>query len=531
MTYNCPVPNSSSAQPLLQNRLDIHDRKQFELKLEYQPSGAGTDTRYLVETFLFLPASLNIDEETYPREDFYADIHNYVRLKTPIFSVEELSEHPASPLFSIERATNPSAPIDESQLVYDVKLLSCVFRGALRRFAQEIDSHSDAIETEKDPRCPAALEAAVASGAKATSRLLTRFRDSLESLMRRPLLEKTRVSLRLVDEYMSLSVEQFFRKSVTDMDKLPRTSAFIQLRKELMAEVLREEDYRKANKLRSVLSPTGDNEEYMHRIGFLKKFCMNILFLAARRTAKRRGFEEVLFAVAAGLAMAFSLGIAFWAQTRFPEISMSFFMALVLGYMLKDRIKEGLRRRFASFASKHLFDRTAEIVDPVTKREIASCKEKVDFGHAVKVPEEITDMRRLDDFVTVSQGELSETVIRYQKEIILDVSELPHVAETVSGVTDIIRFNVERLLRDMDDAELSLEYIDLEDFSIGRVRGAKSYQVDLALRFTTDEGASKRTTLQLVRLVLDRNGIKRMLRFGPAEEAPLAAGLPVRSAA
>lgn len=511
---------SSPSQPLLQNRLDIHDRKQFELKLEYQPSGAGAETRYHVETYLFLPASLNIDEENYPREDFYGDIHNYVRLKTPVFSIEELIAHATSPLLDIERATDTSTQIDESQLVYDVKLLSCVFRGALRRFAQLVDTHCNAIEGQKDPGCPSSLEALIADGSRATTKLLTRFRAALEALMRRPLQEKTRVSVRLVDEYMSLSVEQFFRKAVTDMDVLPRTGAFIQLRKELMAEVLREEDYRKANKLRSVLSPTGDNEEYMHRIGFLKKFCMNILFLAARRTSKRRGFEEVLFAIAAGLAMTFATGVAFWAQLRFPQISMSFFLALVVGYMLKDRIKEGLRRGFASFAAKHLFDRTAEIVDPVTKREIATCKEKVEYGAAVKVPEEINDLRRLDDFVTVSQGELSETVIRYQKEIVLDVSELPHVADTVSGVTDIIRLNVERLLRDMDDPELSLEYVDMEDFSIGRVRGAKSYQVDLAFRFTTDEAAQKRTTIQLVRLVLDRNGIKRMLRFDPPHDSP-----------
>ena len=58
---------SLAPAPLLQNRLDVHDRKQFELKLEYQPSGADDETRYLVETYIFLPASLNIYAETYPK--------------------------------------------------------------------------------------------------------------------------------------------------------------------------------------------------------------------------------------------------------------------------------------------------------------------------------------------------------------------------------------------------------------------------------------------------------------------------------
>jgi hypothetical protein len=334
--------------------------------------------------------------------------------------------------------------------------------------------------------------------------------------------------MRLVDEYMSLSVEQFFRKAVADMHRLPRSGIYVELRKALMQQVLTDEAYRKENKLRSVLSPTGDNEEYMHRIGFLKKYCMNILFLAARREQRRQGLEEVLFAIAAGLAMALSMVVALAAQQRFPQASLNFFMIIVVGYMMKDRIKEGLRRIFASYASRHLFDRTTQISDPVTTEKVGVCKEKVDYGRAVRVPAEISRLRRTDDFITVSEGELAETVIRYQKEIVLDSELLPRMGDgIVTGVTDIIRLNVDRLLRDMDNPEYALEYVDMEDFSVGRVKAAKSYQVDLAFRLMVDDGDTKRTSLQLVRLVLDRNGIKRMLRFDPMEAPPVAQS-PIR---
>src|SRR5690606_6638550 len=124
------------------------------------------------------------------------------------------------------------------------------------------------------------------------SSLLERFRALVQELSDFPWLdEKSRASLRLVDEYISLSIEQFFRKAVADMDRLPRSGGFVEVRRALMDLVLREEAYRKANQLRSLISPTGDNEEYMHRIGFLKKFCMNILFLAARREQKGFGME------------------------------------------------------------------------------------------------------------------------------------------------------------------------------------------------------------------------------------------------
>ncbi|AKJ05462.1 hypothetical protein ATI61_102522 [Archangium gephyra] len=519
---------SQAPAPLLQNRLDVHDRKQFEIKLEYQPSGADDETRYLVETYVFLPASLNIDAETYPRASFYADIHNYIRFKTPVMTLEELLSSDVAPLARLE-AGLLTGLVSEAELVYQAKLLSCIFRGALRRFANGVDEQCEGMARGPSEGACARLESdarAVTAGAR---RVLERFRVWARSANRYRVQEKTRASIRLVDEYLSLTVEQFFRKAVADMDALPRSGVYIELRKDLMEEVLREEQYRKDHQLRSVISPTGDNEEYMHRFGFLKKFCMNILFLSARRAQRRQGWEEVLFALAAGVAMTFATAVAFWAQVRYTQASLNFFLIMVVGYMMKDRIKEGMRRIFSQVAARHLFDRTAHIVDPVTERSLGTCEEKVDYGRAVRVPEEVMALRFRDDFITATQGELSETVLRYQKQVVLDVDLLPRTERGVSGITDIIRLNVERFLRDMDEPEYALEYVDLEDFSVGRVRGAKSYQVDLAFRFFVQEAGQERVSLQLVRLVMDRNGIKRMLRLYP--EQPPRPEQPMRSAA
>lgn len=516
-----------SPESLLHNRLDIHDRKQFEVKLEYQPSRTDPTSKYHVETWLFLPGSLNVDAETYPRHDFYADLHNYIRLKTPVLPLQDILDAHDSPLVKLEKRAS-GTPGREEDLVYNAKLLSCVFRGALRRFEQDVDERCNKLEGV--PGCsPETIEQPIQNSIKAVREVLARFRKVVPLLAQSfDLQEKTRASLRLVDEYLSLSLEQFFRKTVTDMDALPRSGTFIDLRKQMMAEVISEETYRKENKLRSVLSPTGDNEEYMHRIGFLKKFCMNILFLSARREQRRRSWEEVLFAIAAGIAMAFATLVAFWAQLRFPQVSLNFFLIIVVGYMMKDRIKEGLRRIFATFAARHLYDRATVITDPVTKNNVGLLREKVDYVSPSKVPEAVLKLRATDDFVTVSQGELSESVIRYQKQIELNAEKLPRTDEGVTGVTDIIRLNVDRLLRDMDDPEYALEYVDLEDFSVGRVKASKSYVVDLVFRFAVDDGETKKSNLQLVRLVMDRNGIKRMVRF---EQKPQNAPPPVRSVA
>jgi hypothetical protein len=511
--------SSGTSEPLLWNRLDIHDRKQFEIKLEYQPSAHEAKSKYLVEMYMFLPQSLHVHAETYTRSQFYSDIHNYVRLKTPVVELEELLAREESPLVKLERRLERGQIQPTSDLVYQSKLLSCTFRAGLRRILGKVTEHATLVAKSTGAPDGGQLEAQLRAHVFCGVKVLARFRAwNKRLLVRFPQLEeKTQVSLRLVDEYMSLSTEQFFRRTVAEMERLPKGGIYGELRKLLIAEILREERYRRENRLRSVLSPTGDNEEYMHRVGFLKKFCMNILFLSARRDLRRQGWEEVTFAAAAGVAMLFATVVAVWAQARFPQASLNFVLIIVVGYMMKDRIKEGLRRIFASLAARHLFDRSVSIVDPVTQDRVGMCYEKMDWGPPINVPEEILQLRKQDDFVTVSQGELTEYIIRYQKEIVLESAQLPKMMSGISGVTDIIRINVDRFLRDMDDPEHAIEYVDTEDLTIGRVRGAKSYQMDVAFRFTVLDQEQKRSSLQLVRLVLDRNGLKRMLRLSSPE--------------
>lgn len=495
---------------LFETRLDVHDRKQFELKLEYQPSGTDKQSQYFVETTLFIPRSLNIGPDTWPREAFYADLHNYVRLSTPELSFEQLGTGAHSPLVQLEQRLTTGEPGPETELVYDAKMLGCIMRGTLRRFMRTMKLECANCLGESET--PSPVFALARSGSQSTQDILKRYRAVMEAMgVRFPLGEKTRAAFRLVDEYLSLVVEHYFRRIVVQMDKVPKSKPWLDLRRELMDVVVSDENYRRSLALPSVLATIGDNEEYSHRVGFLKKFCQNILFLKVLRSSPRKAWEEVLFAIAAGSAMAFALGVGLFAQSRYPQASFNFFVIAVVGYMLKDRLKESLRRVMSVYMGRFLYERTTRILDPVTRDDMGVCHEKIDYGDAVVVPAEIQQLRLRDDLIAVTQGELAETVVRYRKKIVLNSDMLPRIADgIVSGVTDIIRLNVDRLLHDMDDPEFALDYVDLEDFSVDKVTMSKSYRLDIAFRFSVDDGRHQRTTMRLVRLVLDRNGIKRM---------------------
>jgi hypothetical protein len=509
-----------AAAELLDTSLEVHDRKQFELKLDYQPTGTDPTAQYLVEAWFFLPRSLNVNADTWPRDDFYADLHNYVRLKTPALSFEEIRTGGHSPLVALEERLQLGLNGTETELVHDAKMLACVLRGALRRFGRGVKRRCSRSLQGLDPHVAASstmeeLEPLAKQGIADTRDVLRRFREAVVSLgAKYTLTDRTRLSLKLIDEYVSLLVEHYLRRAVVEMDDVPHTAETDALRKSLMDVVLADETYRRQNGLRSVIARGSDNEEYAHRIGFLKKFCMNILFLTVVRSSPRKAWEEVLFAIAAGGAMAFALGVGFFAQTRYPQASFNFFIMAVIGYMLKDRVKEGLRRIFSQLAGRYLYERTTHLTAQQADDEVGVCKEKVDFGGVELVPAEVAALRSKDELTTIAQGELVETVIRYRKVISLDSQVLPKLADgIVSGLTDIIRLNVERLLRDMDDPEFSIEYVDLQDYSIEEVKASKAYFVDLAFRFTVDDGDERFSQLKLARLVLDKNGIKRMVEL------------------
>lgn len=520
------VADDGSSRELFETKLDIHDRKQFELKLEYQPSGTDDESEYLVEATFFVPRALNITADTYPREDFYADLHNYVRFKTPVLSFEELLTGDHSPLVQLEQRVTFGVLGPEREVVYDAKMLGCVLRGALRRFAKGMKDHCGRLSAGTEAIAGEELQRLGRRSIDATQKILQRFRTTTAVLAEKyTLTDKSLASLRLVDEYLSLLVEHFFRRIVVQMDSMPRTGVYSDLRREMMDVVISDESYRKQRGYASVIAPDSDNEEYTHRIGFLKKFCMNILFLEVQRSSPRKAWEEVLFALAAGLAMAFALGVGLFAQNRYPQVSFNFFVIAVIGYMLKDRIKEGLRRLAASYAGKYLYERETRILDPVTHDDVGICREKIDFSPPVDP--EVQKLRAQDDLITAAQGELPESVIRYRKKIVLESEMLPRIADgIVSGVTDIIRVNVDRMLHDMDDPDYTLDYVDLEDFSVEKLRASKAYRVDVAFRFSVDDGKHQHTTVKLVRLVLDRNGIKRMSEISTSGSKVMVPSIP-----
>src|SRR5262249_39743453 len=265
----------------LEERVKVHDRNQLELKLEYQPTGAEAECKYVVEAYVCMPASLNISAETLPSTDIYADIHNYVRLKTPEMTWPELRAVPDSPLVrrgeAVARVEGGERP---DELVYLCKLTASVFRASLRDAAQ-------AAERAAGEDAEALAEDALDGSAQALA-TYRRLADRASALP-----EDARYAYALADEAMSLSVEHMFRRVLVAI------ASDHPMRRRLLDRILEEEAHRRRRGYPSIIDPETDNEEYIHRSGILKKLCSSVLFLRVHQAAPRVS-QEVLFAVAAG---------------------------------------------------------------------------------------------------------------------------------------------------------------------------------------------------------------------------------------
>lgn len=488
----------------LDRRIEVHDRQQLELKLEYQPAPDERHSRYAAEVFICVPGSLNVSPDTAPRDELYADIHNYVRLKTPELAFPELEALPTSPLVRIGQELGAvAAGGDPGRLVYECKLFACVFRGALREVVERCEAAL--------PDVPA-VAALVSEGIDGATLALAAYRSHRARAEADAIPERARAAYRLADEFASISVEQQLRRVIVQLD---RRRIGAEIKAQLLDAILVEERYRRERGWTSILDPESDNENYVHRAGVLKKYCSSALFLQIRRYAARRPWQEVFFAIAAGIAMAFATIVAFWAQARYPELGLRLFLILIVAYMFKDRLKEGTRALFARFLERSMWDRRIVIEDPAGG-DLGTCREKIEFAAPAALPAEVRAIRQkaADPGLRAAEDELHETVIHYRKSIVLDAAALEARRGGGGAITDILRFHVGRLLRDTDEPEQEIEYMDRETQEMSPIRAAKVYHVDVVFQFTGRPDEPVSTTL--MRLILDRHGIKRIERMEPA---------------
>ncbi|MCB9545221.1 MAG: hypothetical protein H6706_04925 [Myxococcales bacterium] len=485
----------------IEGRIGVHDRRSFELKLDYSIDPERPVNRYAVDAFLFLPRSLGIHKDTYDYHRFYADVQAYIRFKTPPSTLATLADLGAAeaPLvhlrWLIAELSRGGASGARRALRQALRLVGCQLRWALRR---EMGALLEALD-EPGPAAPAA-EALVSTLAT----FLDRFRALLATVKGRAAEE----TARLVDEFVGLAAERQLTRLVSAIDQSPAAGALATARAASVARILAERARRAALGFGESETSVGTPEERLvYRLGVLKKFVMSVLFLDLARDPGRRA-ADVAAAGAAALAMFFAVLAAAWAQSSYGVNTTPFVLIIVASYVVKDRIKDWARQFFAARMARWLPDHIVRIREPLSGETLGRCRETVRFMKLADVPPAVRALRyrRTPDALLAGKP---ETVLHYRKLVHIDSQAHRRTHGPLRDLNDIIRVNIGAFLARADDATRRTLVYDADLDRAAPLDLPKVYHLNVILQMGSPDHTEALST-DRVRVVMDREGIIRL---------------------
>jgi len=488
----------SAPAGMIDETIRIRDLHQFEIKLHYPLSQQSAVATYDLECYIFVPQSLGMHRENYSKARFYDDLQTHIRFKTPSVSLTAIAGEQSSPLARLEASIEPlhegsnQAHLDVFE--YRLKLFCCILQSSLRDFVAYIGNSTDAEDRK---------------------RLVKQFLDAVAAIIDSYRGLRSRIFLPAVptqastiyafgDEYCSLLIERHCYDLLQHL-RVTGTSEPSKSQAKILDLIAQEVGYRENRQYLSIPSAEHDNEQLIFRRNVLKKYMHNVLFLNTRTKHEGKVIEHGLFGIAAGISMLFATVVLFLSQSVYGPLTMPVFLALVIGYMFKDRIKEMLRVYFSKKISNVLFDHKTRIYNS-PRQPIGHCRESFDFIDEAKVPDRIMKIRDRDHMTEIESDWLSESVLRYRKRIKLSSRAIAAVYRDIEtdGINDIMRFSVAEFTRRMGDPRKELFVLDKDDYR--KVKAERVYHLNLILGY----GGADRVRYKRFRIVLNRRKIKRI---------------------
>ena len=480
---------------MIEENIKIHNRFSIELKLSFLARKKKKESEYAVNTWIFVPNSLDINPSNYDKSDFYRDLKSNIRLITPVFLLRDIVSAPDSPFVQLEKsfkrlASEPTRT-NTTEYEHQIKLFLSIVKSALR------DETNHILQMDKAEDTAFLTEALITN----LTLILSAYRK-LWTIINAPTVSQTLINYyRFGDEFLSNIVEQRCFRLLRNYS-LPGETIQNETGKNIYNLIKNELKYKKENNYPSVEKNNNNlNRQLIHRLGLLKKYAEDVLFLSTKRKKEGVISQQIYYSIAAGISMVFATAIAFSFQQKYGNLTMPFFVALVVSYMLKDRIKELARYYFAHKLGNRYFDHKTSI--SLKNNDIGWSKEAMDFITESKVPQEVLRYRNRSAILEADNRNNNEKIILYRKMVRLNRESLDRCGDYFfSGINDIIRLNVNGMILKMDDPEFLLHHTD-KNKSYITIQGEKIYYLNLIMQMKSEE----HTAYRRYRVAFNRNGI------------------------
>ncbi|MBR4390702.1 MAG: hypothetical protein IKT08_01180 [Bacteroidales bacterium] len=470
----------------------IHDQFSIEFKIGFSGREGVKADHFDVNSWIFLPNGLDINQQTYSKDRFFSDMKSNIRLITPAFSMKEMVTGEASPLHylgvALKEVLEDASPERMGECEFQLKLFGSIFKSAIRNEATRIRNHTE--ESLLQERC-----LAYASDAR---QVLKAFRD-LFGTIRADNSEIT-TKFGFADEFMSHQVEIRTMRILKALNRshpnsLEAVSAC------LIGLLTEEAQYKKkCGYSRSIIDDEDNNRRLLSRHSLLKKYIESALFLRVNTTQDGTAVKQISFSLAAGLAMMVSLLVTMPFQKYLGNYPSLIFVILVLIYMIKDRIKDLTRGLFAYQLKDKYFD--TKTVVSIKEKPIGWIKEGMDFILDDKVPEEVLKYRNRSK-LEADNNLLEEKIILYRKKVKIDNELLRHhYVYDFKGINDIMRYHINFLTKKMDNPESVIDCLD-ENLQLQTITAERVYTLHFVLQFKWEDHVE----YQAFHVMVNRNGI------------------------
>lgn len=480
---------------MIDTEVKVHDKFALEFKIGFiTDNNPRNINQFRINTWIFVPNSLDINRSTYKKTDFYRDVKNNIRLITPVYSLEEILKAGRGPLPRLQKALDelaidPADNVKTESFVYQIKMFVCIMKSALRRNARI------ARRINSDEKSIAHIDAYI----KNVKAIALQYREMWDELNKPDVTEQQRNYFLFGDDFLGNIIEQYSFKIMTYYKGKP-------IYEQVMPKLhqLIEEEIAHKKKKGFMLLSKGDekhNSLVITQRNILKKFVESDLFLQVAKRKDGAIAEQVYYGIAAGIAMFFATFVSFFATQRFGNFTTDLFIILVFSYMFKDRIKDIARYYFASKLGKKYFDTKLKL--SIRQQEIGWIKEAFDFIEESKLPQEVRDIRARSPLVEAENQFYDEKIMLYRKWVNLSGEDLEKYKEyRLSGINDITRFTLANLTLKMDNPYIPLYLPDAEK-GIEVIQGNKMYSLYYIIHCQSDE----EEYYMKYRVLLDRNGI------------------------
>ncbi len=503
------IPAILSEQPMQVGfKVKQHTRRSIEMKIHYQLSAEARKETFRVESYFFIPDALGVNSSNYGADDLLGRIKNHLRFTTPRMPLNQLvrKENPSSPLGRIQKTLGGATvqrEIREKQLVYEMKILVNVARARLREHIYRLrrSPRPDAGDCQEYFRMADTL-------CQEVSRLWMLADPA-------PVSGWIRKNLVWLDESISLIVEDWEYRMYQVLEKREATEDVSRIREILRSRFGRQEEYRREQGYPSLPdkeNPEG-NELLVYRNSILKKWSQSALYLNRKKTRRPKGISEALAALAAGLAMSFTVAATFLTGWLVPSGGAAWAALVVVVYIFKDRIKDTVKRLVHKIFPRLIPEDEQSLVDPSREMPMGRSTARFQFLSRDKLPRDVKSLRR-EESNPFRQILPDESVLLVEKDLLVQSRKILKQHFRLETITEILRFNLDDWFVEMDEPRQAIHFYrngQLESLSAPRV-----YHVNLIVRLR--HGTRNPGELMRYRLVFNRKKILRIESVNESEK-------------